>query len=74
MENILDEYSKNPLSKELYESIKWWERRRIYYNLIVGVAGIGPFIFLWFSFGTANISIINIPFLLMGLFVYVFFV
>lgn len=42
MENILDEYNKQPLSKELYESIKWWEKRRILYNIAVGIAAIFP--------------------------------
>ena len=49
MEHILDEYSKQPLSKELYESIKWWEKRRAFYNLCVGVSGIIPITIFWQS-------------------------
>ncbi|MFK8008654.1 MAG: hypothetical protein AB8H03_20010 [Saprospiraceae bacterium] len=55
MENILDEYSKKTLSKELYESVKWWEKRRIYFNIIVSLAWISPFFFSWESLGNINV-------------------
>ncbi len=47
MENILDEYSKRPVSNDLYESIKWWEKRRVFYNITVGVAGLIPITIFW---------------------------
>ena len=47
MENILDEYSSQPVSNELYESIKWWESRRIFYNIAVGIAGLIPIAIFW---------------------------
>jgi poly(A) polymerase Pap1 len=49
MENILDEYSSQSVSKELYESIKWWESRRIFYNIAVGIAGLIPIAILYDS-------------------------
>lgn len=81
MNKILDEYQKTPFSKELYESIKWWEKRRKYYNLAIGIAGLGPIILLqgwsiFFEGGTqVNLEAIffNILFFLIGFFVYAFF-
>ena len=69
MEHILDEYSNQPLSKELYETIKWWEQRRIFYNIPVGLAGLIPF----FVFPPSSIRDINFLIFFMGIFVYAFF-
>ncbi|MFK7773854.1 MAG: hypothetical protein AB8F94_17015 [Saprospiraceae bacterium] len=47
MENILDKYSNQPVSEELYESIKWWESRRILFNIAVGISGLIPIYIFW---------------------------
>jgi len=73
MENILDEYAKKPISKELYKSIAWWEKRRLDFNILVGISGVAPIFFVWFSSGMTKMFFENLLFLFIGIFVYAFF-
>ncbi len=65
MENILDQYSRRPVSKELYESIKWWESRRFFFNIAVGIAGFIPCSFFFRTI--LEIGIFNSS---LGIFIY----
>ena len=69
MESILDEYSDRAFSKELYESIKWWEKRRIYFNILVGISGLIPLVL-----SLPHLAIKEIIGVFIVIFVYGFFV
>jgi hypothetical protein len=45
-------YMKNIEWNHLYETIVWWEKQRIIFNLVVGISGLLPLIILlpsWFG-------------------------
>lgn len=53
---VLDEIAKEaPYSPSLQIALAWWEKKRIWYNLIVGVSGVIPIVLYANHFGFVEV-------------------
>lgn len=62
--NIIALFDQLQLPRSAFETFKWWEKKRLLYNLLIGLSGL--FLLFLLSFFRKGIFFILVPALLYG--------